>query len=578
MAERSGFFNALKTSAGYDIKYNANDYADNLAAIVSDGVRRSGDNDLEVRAAGGFALTIAPGRAWIKGRYYVNDAEYTAFSVPTPPVGDRGRIDRIALRLDTAVDARRIRLVYKTGEPGTEPQAPALERAGSVWEIAIADISVAPAAPSISQNNITDRRGDNETKQDGLPIGGWITTPVGYDDFWVNLDAAFNDWFTETRDRVASVTMYREYHQRATAETATTAVTITIPQYDPTGPDIIKVAINGLQAVEGIDYTLSGTAITFSEAKAAGTDIDITCVKSIDGTGLGSVQDAVEELQEQVAEIKNIGEYIYICNGLDDNVKLSEIARAFFAEAAENAQLLISVYGTFGATAPDSGDGSATSRYRWINAGSGTASETRRLVLDFANSSPLTFEGQAGKHYIAFYGAGATVRNVSLVCRQRNTEGTFAGFVAPGNAGFLVEASRIDINAYTGSYIAGAGTFRDCFGIVNNSRADSFCFALEAGKLLRAFGGTYRAYTQLSGSRSAVFGESGAGGAIGAFGVNCPTLARSGYYQTHAAYFAQASTKGVLTGTITALPVGTATGGGVVIRDTIAASMADPTF
>lgn len=564
MAEKSGFFNALRTEAGtYDRKYSAEDYADNLASIVSDGVRRSGDDDLRVTAAGGFALRVAPGRAWIKGRYYWNDAEFTDFSVPTPPVGDRGRIDRVVLRLDTSVEARSVRLAYKQGEPAAEPQPPALTRSGSVWELAIADVSVPAAAGSVTSANISDRRADRD-------LCGWITTPVGYDDYFASLDAEFEAWFLGVRDKVATTTMYREYHQRITADGETSAVTFSIPQYDPTGVDIVKVFINGLQAVEGIDYTLSGTTVSFATPKVSGTDIDVTVVKSIDGTGLGSVQDAVEELQEEVGTIKNIGDYLYICNGYDDNVKLSEIAQDWFANGPENGQLTVNVYGTFGANAPFSGTGASTSRYRWMVLGSEAASSTKRVVFDFLNCSAMTFNGEAGKHYICFYGANATVKNAVVVARQRNTEGSVVVFASPGS-GFMAERCRFDVSAYVDSYIAESGTFRDCFGTVTDSRDDAFCFALGNG-LLRVFGGTYTAYTGLSGSKSAAFGESGSGGTVMTFGVNCPTIPKSSHYQTSAAYFANKANYGVLNGTVTTLSVATAVGGGITVRDTVAMS------
>lgn len=35
MAEKSGFFNALNVDGAYDRTYNANDYCDNLAVVIS---------------------------------------------------------------------------------------------------------------------------------------------------------------------------------------------------------------------------------------------------------------------------------------------------------------------------------------------------------------------------------------------------------------------------------------------------------------------------------------------------------------------------------------------------------------
>lgn len=558
MAEKSGFFNALRNEAGqYDLKYNAEDYSDNLAAIISNGVRRGGDDDLRVTSAGGLALNIKPGRAWINGRYYWNDAEYSTFSVPTPPVGDRSRIDRIVLRLDTSINSRCIRLFYLVGEPSASPQAPALTRSGSVYELAIADILVPAAAASISDANITDRRPDKD-------VCGWITTPVGYNDYFASLDAKFEQWFAQVRDRVASVTMPREYHQRITPDSETSVVTFSITQYDPTGVDLVKVAVNGLQAVENIDYTLSGSTITFDSPKVAGTDIDVTVVKSVDATGLGSVQDEIEELQEQMAAIKNIGEYLYICNGVDDNVKLTQIAQAFFDSSTEDTvQLTVNVYGTFGASAPFSGTGASTSRYRWMVLGSESAAPNKKLVFDFLNCSAMKFTGEAGKHYICIHGNGVDIRNATIVARQRNTEGSIVVFSATAGAVYASNC-RFDVSAYQGSNIAQTGTFVDCWGSVTNSRDDSYCFDVATGGLLRVRGGEYYAYTGLSANKAAVIHAASTAPSAAAYadGVNCPTVAKSGHYQKNA--ILPEGGRGTAYGFVSALTMGAYTNWSIV--------------
>lgn len=565
MAEKSGFFNALKNESGnYDRKYGAKDFTSLFAAFIRDGVRRSGDDDLKVTANGGLNLKINVGYAVCGGNWYHNDAEFVDFSVPTPPSGDMARIDRIVLRRDPSISIRDVHLAYKTGVEAVSPVAPSLTQdKDGIYEIAIADIRVPAAAASITALNITDQRPNKE-------LCGWITTPVGYDDYFESLDSEFEGWFLQVRDKMATTTTIREYHQRVTTQMETSVITITIAQYDPTGLDRVLVFVNGLQAVEGIDYTLADKVITFTTPKVAGTDIDITVKKSVDATGLGSVINAVEELQEEMSTIKNIGEYIYICNGIDDNVKLSDIAKAFFANGAENSQLTINVYGTFGATAPDSGTGASTSRYRWFNLGSESASSTKRVIFDFLNCSSINLTGQAGQYYICFYGANCTIKNATIIARQRNTEGSVVVFASPTGTGFVVEGCKIDVSSYYGSYIAGQGTFRDCSGTVTNSRDNSYCFALEAG-LLRVFGGTFTAYTGLSSMVAAVFGENAAGnGTIIAYGVNCPTIAKASHYQTGAARFTSKTHYGLLNGTITTLSVATAVGGGISVTNTIA--------
>ena len=561
MAQSSGFFNALLNNGQYDRKYNADDYSDNLAAIIGTGVRRSGDNDLYVTAAGGMALNINIGRAWIDGKWYKNDTVFTGFTVPTAPTGDRGRVDRVVLRLNKNVEARMIELAYLTGSAEVSPTAPALTRTEAIYEIALADIAVRPNVTAVTQSDIYDRRPHSE-------VCGWITSPVGYDDYFANFDAEFEAWFSEKRNDLAVATLYVEYKQRIVVENLTKTVIFNIPQYDPTGVDILKVYVNGLLAFEGTDYTVNNSTITFENDKLAGTEIDVYVVKSIDGTGLGSVADAVAELQNQMSTIKNIGEYLYICNGVDDNVKLSELAQAFFADESlsADAQMTINIYGDIGVSVPVAGAGTSVSRYRWFNVGTSSASSKRRITLDFLNASPINMVGTGENHYICFFGGNVTVKNAVIIARQRGstTAGSVQVFVNTAGESVLADHCKFDVSAYFDSFIASKGTFRDCDGTVTNSRSDSYCFALNNG-LVRVFGGNYTAYTGLSSNYSGVFGEVSSKMSVAtvfAMGVNCPTQAKASHYQTHSARFTTTNSYGLLA-TISALPIALASGGKV---------------
>ena len=141
MAEKCGFFNALEVGGEYDRTYNADDYSDNLSAILSNGVRRSGDDDLRITASG-RTLTMAVGRAMINGRYYYNDTAKNIVEV-TPPTGTFSRIDAVFIQLDASIPVRFIKAVYKEGTPSAVPVAPAVVRSGDIYEIKLAasDIS-----------------------------------------------------------------------------------------------------------------------------------------------------------------------------------------------------------------------------------------------------------------------------------------------------------------------------------------------------------------------------------------------------------------------------------------------------
>lgn len=546
MGQRSGFFNALKTNVGYDIKYNAKDYSENLAAIISNGVRRSNLNELRVTAAGGMALTISVGRAWIEGHWYINDSIYTDFSVPTAPAGDRSRIDRIILRLNEAIEARKIELVYLQGTPSTSPVAPSLTRSGGIYEIALADIKVGPAVTQITQNEIVDQRPNKD-------VCGWVTSPIGYDEYFENLDAEFNEWFKEKKDTLASVTLFKQYTWFKTIESPTNTITFDITQYDPTGVDILLVYANGLLLVEEKDYTSNGSIITFTSEKIAGTDILIKVLKSIDGTGLKSVSDELTQMQNQLSTIKSIGEYIYICNGVDDNVKLSELAQSFLASDTNYDQMIISIYGSFGAKAPYAGSGTSVSRYRWFSLG-GAGSTNKKIVFDFEGCSQITLNCEAGYYYIGFYGLGVNIKNANIVVNHKNTEGSFQMFSA--NQGYVTaENCRFRIDAYQGSYIASTGTFTNCKASVTNARDSSYCFQLNSNSLLRIINGEYYAYTGSNSNNAAViYSDSNASeGVVITNNMNCPTVSKASNYQKNAVLCSTGY--GAFNDTITALTI-----------------------
>ena len=311
-------------------------------------------------------------------------------------------------------------------------------------------------------------------------------------------------------------------------------VTFNIPQYDPSGVDVIDVYVNGLRVREGADFTINGSVITFTEQKIAGTEIDVVIIHSIDGTGLGTVADKVDELEAQLATVKNIGEYIYICNGSNDNKLLSDLAQEFLNGGNDNAQMIISVYGKFGATATVGGGGLINSRARWFDFSS-TAATSRKIIFDFEGCSGITLNCEAGTHYLGFYGQNVIIKNANVTANCRFTDSSFQ-MLTSVSGGVSAEGCRFWISGYSGCLIADTGTFTNCRGEVTNSRGDSFCFNVSTNGLLRVNGGEYYAYTGQSANNAAVvyIASSAANGAAITYGMNCPTAAKDLHYQKNA--------------------------------------------
>jgi hypothetical protein len=545
MALTSGFYNAFLVNGDYDRKYNAEDYSDNMGAIIKTGVLRDGNNGLRV-TANGLVLSVAPGRAWIEGHWVKLDTAHT-FAAISPPVGDYSRIDSVCLRIDPNESARKASLLVRTGTPASSPAAPAPVRADGVYEIVLARVRVAPGASSVT---VTDMRAN-------ASVCGWVTTPVGYDDYFTAMDAAFEEWFSEKRNTLSSVTLFKQYSWRTVLSTATNKVTFSIPQYDSSGVDIIQVFVNGLFEVEGVDYTLSGSTITFGTggggtgSKVAGTEIVVICYKSIDGTGLASVADRMTAMENTVATLAAENEYIYICNGVNDNVMLSRLAQAWLNGGTDYGSKIVRVYGTFGASAPNSGSGTSASNYRWFDVGSGGATN-RKITFDFTGCSQITINCTADTHNIIFFGLHVNIIGANVVAT-----GGAAVYMFSVAAQVVINAEkcRFWITSLAG-IISRGGTFKDCRVSLTTNNTDAFAFNVMSGGLLRLFGGEYYAYAPSNNQSAVVYVNSAQTGAVVlTYGINCPNAARSSYVQTNAINCLTQDASCSFTDTITTLPI-----------------------
>lgn len=555
--QKSGFFNALLTNGEYDRKYNANDYCDNLAVVISNGVLRGVDDDLKVTAAG-MVVTVGVGRAWINGHYYINDTPYS-FAAISAPIGGT-RYDRVFLRLDKNLAVRSVSLVYQQGTAGNNPTKPAPVRDGNIYDIVLADIYVGTNATSVT---VTDTRADND-------LCGWVYSTSGDNSFFASLDGAFNEWFDEKKDTLSSVTLFKRYNWLAVLTSATKTVTFNIPQYDA-ATCYVDVYVNGLLVTENIDYTISNAVLTFGGTLIAGTEIEVKCYKSIDGTGIMSVADEITELQNAVAALNTTGEYEYICNGVNDNVKLSEIAQAWLNGGTDYGVKTIKVYGTFGATAAYAGSGTATSPYRWFSVGTG-ANTNRRIIFDFSNCGQISLPITGGTYNTVFYGHNAHIIGANVIVNQTAAETVIHIFNSTAGAVYA-ENCRFWITSYRDSRVGQTGTFNNCRASVANIINNSYCFLPFTDSLLRINGGEYYAYTGSSSAQSSVVGQSAANSVSILYGVNAPTVARSGFYQTNSVL--QWAGGGILSCTdlISALPL-IVVAGISNIRGTIAISKA----
>lgn len=540
MAQTSGFFNAFLRGGVYDRTYNADDYCNNLATVIKNGVRYSKDDDLKVSAHSGMTIKVGAGRAWIDGHWFYNDTAYTGLTIATAPSGSNARIDRVVLRLDTSTAVRSIALAVLTGTAAASPVAPALTRGGNVYELALADIYVGAGVLSITDGNITDLRADGN-------VCGWAASVSP-----------------------AIMSMIQRYSDKITTTAATSVFQFNIAQYDSTeAGTLLDVYINGIFTPPE-KYTLSGNTVTLkSGSLIAGTVIDVVLTKSIDADGLASAADLLAQLQQDVADLDAFGDFHYHCNGINDNVVLSQIAQAWLNGGDDYSSKVVHVYGKCGITAAYGGEGTETNPYIWFRFGSGGATN-RRIVFDFSGCEQITVPIPANTYNILFFGLEVSVKGANIVANESTA--TIYAFSTAAATVAHAERCRFWINARAG-YIARGGTFRDCRISLSCAAADAFVFNVLSGSLLRVFGGEFYAYAQTGNQSAVVYVNSGQTSAVAmTYGMNCPTVARSGFVQSYAVNcLANNSALCSFTDTVTTLTMQAA---GQNIRGTLAISRA----
>ena len=180
MAIKYGFFNSVNG----DRLYNAEDIGNYFVKLISDGVFQSPENNLQVTASTDMTVSVAPGWGFI-ACHWLNSDTYRSLTLngSNPSLN---RIDRIVLRLDRANRCMEIGIL--TGTPAGIPTAPALTRTSNgIYELSLAQIYVAAGATAITENDITDERGNGS-------VCGYVTSLLGNGENYSYDEAAVGKW------------------------------------------------------------------------------------------------------------------------------------------------------------------------------------------------------------------------------------------------------------------------------------------------------------------------------------------------------------------------------------------------
>lgn len=505
------FFNALPDGTsvtGYDRNYNADDLSDWLSMICDTGVVKTNsvDNEpqgLKVVAASGMTINVNAGRCAIRGKAFINEALASFTSTPNGTAANR--YDYIVVKCDNNVSARTITLELRTGTSSV-PTVANLTRDLKVYELMLAYITVAPSVTSITQTNITDKRGDQE-------LCPWFTAVKGYSDYY---DAAM-----QTHE--STVTL---------SSISNTVITDLPSKLYNERYSLLEVYTNGIKEPEtAFTASVSGgyIVITFTAQKAAQTKVTVILNNFIDGEGMATALAQYTQLVQDVTNLNAAGEYNYICNGVNDNILISNIVRAYLSGGTDYGSIKLNIIGNLGMTSAAKGTGATTNPYAWFDF---AVESNRNVVVDFTRCGQIAPTIIDGTYNHIFDTINAHIIGATVIA-SNTTADTVIRISGATSGAIKFENCRFYITAYKSGLVGLRGTYTNCRGSVANVTENSYCFLPSSYGVVKVIGGEYYAYTGDSNLQSAIVGQSGADAVSILYGVSAPTLARSGFYQTN---------------------------------------------
>ena len=289
MAIKSLFFNALENGGVYDRVYNASDFSSYLDQIVGNGVFAYPSTQLQVVPVNGFNIAVSGGQGWIDGHKLVNTQSYPLTVDPSDVV--YSRIDRVVFYIDYT--GRKMGIRLNKGVESVSPEAPALTRNSSIYEMSLATISVPNGATEITAAEITDTRPDSD-------VCGWVAGLIdqidtstlfdqytaAYNAYFLAIEAQVQDFVNTLTQQLKLNTYLAEYEWRDTITIPTPAINFQAVGYSYDVSDVLFVYINGLLAKEGTDYTLTinGTSLTvnflYTNPNEEPQDLEIRVLKT----------------------------------------------------------------------------------------------------------------------------------------------------------------------------------------------------------------------------------------------------------------------------------------------------------
>ena len=207
-----GFFNSVNN----DRVYNADDISNFFSGILTNGIFKNYENELEVIAATGMNVTVKSGKALINYKYIHNTSNLT-LAIDTHSSYDR--LDYIVAYSDLNTRTCGIKVV-KGLQSGTSSE---LENTTTYTVIKLASVFVGTTTTSIDYSNITDLRAESWLQFSNLTT----SFSQNYDQTSIN-----NLWYDDSRNL---------YY-------------VSLFPMPRVGTDVINVYFNGALAKPNVDY------------------------------------------------------------------------------------------------------------------------------------------------------------------------------------------------------------------------------------------------------------------------------------------------------------------------------------
>lgn len=256
MAINSYFFNALQSGGVYDRIYNAEDVTSYLDLLVGNGVFPNPSTQLQVRASSGMNVVVGAGSGWIDGHKMVNTSDLVMAVTASDVL--LNRIDLVVFYVDYT--ERTMGIEIKEGTLASNPEAPALVRTTTRYEMALARISVAKQVTAITDAMITDLRGNSSMC--GFVQG--LLQQIDTTTLWTQQQTMFNEWFESVKSQFVAAKAFRKVEGIATSSANQSVFNVLT--YVPTFAnqyDVLEVYINGLH-LNATEYTLEGNTVTLT--------------------------------------------------------------------------------------------------------------------------------------------------------------------------------------------------------------------------------------------------------------------------------------------------------------------------